>query len=236
MHPLTARCPFCRSLQPWVAIPLQTLAGLALLTVLGLGGWSLYKMDRAEAQDKQAVSHPPRNEAGLAENPAVENAPRKVWFRKRPAIPGRQNVKGQAKDDDLKPSEKAVRDFGADGVSFATTLQSFVAQGHGATQTTKAMGKSSYEWQGAAGARYGVTFSLFNVDCLVVMEDEKEYDAILSECREKLGPPSREDKGVGADESSFLFWDFPAVQRAVSLGKIPDNGRVRAYLSVSAAY
>jgi hypothetical protein len=145
MHALAARCPFCRSLQPRVA----TLASFGVVIVLGLGGWSLYNMDRAEPQEKQPVSHPPRNEAGLAENPAVENAPRKIWFRNRPAIPGRQNVKGQAKDDDLKPSEKAVRDFRADGVSFATTLQSFVSQGHGATQTTKAMGKSSYEWQSA---------------------------------------------------------------------------------------
>jgi hypothetical protein len=136
----------------------------------------------------------------------------------------------------LKPSEKAVRDFGADGVSFATTLQSFFAQGHRATQTTKAVGKSSYEWRGTAGVRYRVTFSLSNVDCIVVMEHENEYEAILSECREKFGPPSREDKGVGADQSPFLYWDFPAVQRTIALGKMPDRGRVLAYLSVSAAY
>jgi hypothetical protein len=84
--------------------------------------------------------------------------------------------------------------------------------------------------------RYGVTFSLFNIDCIVVMEDENEFDAILSECREKFGPPSRDDKGVGADQSPFLYWDFPAVLRTVTLGKMPDQGRVWAYLSVSAAY
>jgi hypothetical protein len=68
------------------------------------------------------------------------------------------------------------------------------------------------------------------------MEDENEYAAILSECREKFGPPSREDTGVGADQLPFLYWDFPAVQRSVALGKMPDQGRVWAYLSVTAAY
>ena len=236
---LAVRCPSCRAIQWRLGSLTTTFVCLLLLGVPVLVSWHAYNAvkeqggraspERPQEQDgRVSPDHPPLKELALPDQRKAEKPAVKEWF------PVAANPRGG--DDGLKAEERAVRNFTADGVSFRTTLAEFNKRGRSATIIGEGMGRSSYAWGDRGGTRYGVTFSIFNVDSLGVVDDETTYDAMLRECNERFGSPSREDKEVGADGTSFYFWDFPAIQRSVALGKVQDQGRVRSYLLVSAAY
>jgi len=223
--------PTQRSLLPMLRSALGVLVGLLLLGAVVAG--SAY-LSKALIRD---VGPPPpelpRNEAAIPKRDdagrKAERPPRKVWLL---VTEDSRNAPG---GEDLGPAERTARDFTAAGVSFSTPPGDLKRQAPLAVVTDVEKGKTSYTWDGEGGTRYEVVLST-GVESIALTEDEQDYEDMLRECQDKLGPPSREGEADGLGPTYFYWWYFPSVGRSVALGKTEGGGRVRSYLLVTAAY
>jgi uncharacterized protein (TIGR03067 family) len=209
------------------------LVSLLLLGAVGVGYWYVtnaliheWGTPPAELPRQEAVL-PARKEGQKARRP-----PRKVWFPAREDTKPPQNPQG---GEDLEPGDWVVGDFVTGGVSFSTPVADLKRRAPGAFPAGGGMGKSTYAWVGDGGTKYEVVVSGNGIESIALTEDGEDYEDMLRECRDKLGPPSKEGEEGEPEPASFYWWYFPDAHRSVALGKTRDGGQVRSYLLVAAA-